>query len=174
MKQGILCIFSGPPLSGKSTFIGGLRKKIKNLVIVSTDEIRYELAKDYQFRPEFEPKVWDLAYQQILSHLKAGMIVCLDATLINAELRGIVLAKFPHFPIVYFAFNKPDFQLIQERNNRRKWKQISPDVLKSMYDAYQFPTASERTYYYRVIDVEYETFSSTIELGVAFLEKIYG
>jgi len=67
MRQGILCIFSGPPLSGKSTFIGGLRKNIKTLVIISTDEIRFELAKDYQFRPEMEPLVGELAYQRARS-----------------------------------------------------------------------------------------------------------
>jgi len=41
-------------------------------VIISTDEIRFELAKDYQFRPEMESLVWELAYQRARSALNNG------------------------------------------------------------------------------------------------------
>jgi predicted kinase len=174
MKQGILCIFSGPPLSGKSTFIGGLRKTLKQLVIISPDEIRFELTKQYQFRPELEHQVWQTAYQRIDDHLKHGDIVCLDATLINSDYRGVVVQRFPHYPIIYFAFAKPDLQLILERNARRKWKQIEPAVLQKMYNDYQTPTPSEKTYYFKVFDVDYDQFSSTISLGAKFIEDLYG
>lgn len=173
MKPGILCIFSGPPLSGKSTFIGGLKKSLKDLVIVSTDDIRFELSKDYQFRAELETLVWDTAYQRLEENLKQGHVVCLDATLITSQLRGLVLQRFPKFPIVYFAFVKPDFSLISERNQRRKWKQIPPDVLQRMYEDYQVPSAVERLYYYRVFDVEFDTFTQAIEAGVQFLGHLH-
>jgi len=153
MKQGILCIFSGPPLSGKSTFIGGLKKNLPNLVMVSTDEIRFELNKDYVFRPELEKQVWELAYQRARSAINDGQVVTFDATLINPELRGRLLLQFPNTAIIYFAFNKPDFSLIEQRNEKRKWKQIEATVLKNMYEQYQFPTESEKTYYYKLFEV---------------------
>lgn len=174
MKQGILCIFSGPPLSGKSTFIGGLKKSLKDLVIVSTDDIRFDLSKDYQFRPELEHLVWQQTYARIADHLHQGHLVCLDATLITPQLRGLVLQRFHQFPVVYFAFIKPSFSLIQERNQRRKWKQIPADVLQKMYDDYQTPTPTEKLYYYRVFDVSYETFTEAIDEGVLFLGGLHG
>ena len=174
MRQGILCIFSGPPLSGKSTFIGGLKKNISGMVIISTDEIRFELSKDYQFRPEMESLVWELAYQRARSALHAGQVVAFDATLINPEYRGKLLLQFPKIPVLYFAFVKPDYQVIKGRNEKRKWKQIDSIALKKMYDDYQFPTASEKTYYYRVFDVTNENFLDTIETGARFILNLYG
>ena len=135
MRQGILCIFSGPPLSGKSTFIGGLKKQINSMVIISTDEIRFELSRDYQFRPEMESLVWELAYQRARAALSAGNVVAFDATLINPEYRGKLLLQFPKVPVLYFAFIKPDYYVIKERNEKRKWKQIDAGALKKMYNS---------------------------------------
>ena len=174
MKQGILCIFSGPPLSGKSTLIGGLKKQLSDLVIISTDEIRFELSRDYQFRPEMESLVWELAYQRARSALKQGHIVAFDATLINPEYRGKLLLQFPQTAVIYFAFVKLDFALVESRNERRKWKQIDATALRNMYDHYQFPTDSEKTYYYRVFEVTNENFSATIEAGVTLLCNLHG
>lgn len=174
MKQGILCIFSGPPLSGKSTLIGGLKKQLSDLVIVSTDEIRFELSRDYQFRPEMESLVWELAYQRARSALKQGHLVAFDATLINPEYRGKLLLQFPQTAVIYFAFVKPAFALVEARNERRKWKQIDATALKNMYDHYQFPTDSEKTYYYRVFEVTNENFSATIDAGVTLLRNLHG
>ena len=174
MKQGILCIFSGPPLSGKSTLIGGLKKQLSDLVIVSTDEIRFELSRDYQFRPEMESLVWELAYQRARSALKQGHLVAFDATLINPEYRGKLLLQFPQTAVIYFAFVKPAFSLVEARNERRKWKQIDATALRNMYDHYQFPTDSEKTYYYRVFEVTNENFSATIDAGVTLLRNLHG
>lgn len=174
MKQGILCIFSGPPLSGKSTFIGGLKKNLTDLVMVSTDEIRFELNKDYIFRSDMEKQVWELAYQRARRALKEGRVVTFDATLINPEFRGKLLLQFPNTAIIYFAFVKPNFSIIEQRNERRKWKQIDAGVLKNMYDQYQFPTDSEKPYYYKVFEVTNETFTDTIELGTALIKNLHG
>jgi predicted kinase len=174
MKQGILCIFSGPPLSGKSTLIGGLKKGLRDAVIVSTDEIRFELSKDYVFRPELEKKVWELAYGRAQALLDAGTIVCFDATLINSDYRGQMINRFRGFPILYFAFVKPEFSVVQLRNEKRKWKQIEPEALKRMYDAYQFPTETEKSYYYKVFDVTADNFTATIESGITFIQNLHG
>ena len=174
MKQGILCIFSGPPLSGKSTLIGGLKKNIPDLVMVSTDEIRFELNKDYVFRPDMEKQVWELAYQRARKALKEGYVVTFDATLINPEFRGKLLLQFPNTAIIYFAFVKPDYSIIEQRNEKRKWKQIDANALKNMYEQYRFPTESEKTYYYKVFEVTNETFTDTIEKGSALINNLHG
>jgi predicted kinase len=174
MKQGILCIFSGPPLSGKSTLIGGLKKGIKDSLIISTDEIRFELSKDYQFRPELEKKVWEIAYSRSQASLEQGLVVYFDATLINSDYRGQIINRFRKFPIIYFAFAKPDFSIIEERNNHRKWKQIDPTVLRQMYEAYQFPTPTEATYYHKIFEVTASSFSQSIQEGIAFIQNFHG
>jgi predicted kinase len=174
MKQGILCIFSGPPLSGKSTLIGGLKKKLADIVMVSTDDIRFELNKDYIFRPEMEKQVWELAYQLARKAIKEGNVVTFDATLINPEYRGKLLLQFPNTAILYFAFVKPDFSIIEQRNEKRKWKQIEANALKNMYENYQFPTESEKKYYYKVFEVTNENFTDTIEIGTALIKNLHG
>jgi predicted kinase len=174
MKQGILCIFSGPPLSGKSTLIGGLKKNLTDLVMISTDEIRFEINKDYVFRPAMEKQVWELAYQRARKALKDGHVVTFDATLINPEFRGKLLLQFPNTAIIYFAFVKPEFSIIEQRNDKRKWKQIEASALKNMYDNYQFPTDSEKTYYYKVFEVTNENFTATIESGSALIKNLHG
>lgn len=142
--------------------------------MVSTDEIRFELNKDYVFRPEMEKQVWELAYQRARKALKEGSVVSFDATLINPELRGKLLLQFPNTAIIYFAFVKPSFSIIEQRNEKRKWKQIEAHVLKNMYEQYQFPSESEKTYYYKVFEVTNETFAATIETGTEFIKNLHG
>ena len=69
---------------------------------------------------------------------------------------------------------KPDFSVIEQRNEKRKWKQIEAGALKAMYDNYQFPTESEKTYYYKVFEVTSESFTDTIEIGTAFIKNLHG
>lgn len=171
MKSGILVIISGPALSGKSTFLGALGKELKTLKVVSTDEIRMELYHSYDYRPEREKEVWDLAYQRLEDHLRLGDLVALDATLRTIENRGAIVNRFQKFPIVYFAFEKPDLSLLLERNRQRKWKQFPEDAVKKMHDDYQFPTATEKTYYFKVFDVPFMDFSTTIKESSDWIKR---
>jgi hypothetical protein len=84
------------------------------------------------------------------------------------------LLQFPNTAIIYFAFVKPEFSIVEQRNEKRKWKQIDTVALKNMYDQYQFPTESEKTYYYKVLEVTNETFTDTIELGTALIKNLHG
>jgi predicted kinase len=174
MKQGILVIISGPALTGKSTFLGGLKKAIKDFVIISTDEIRMELYHSYAFDPQKEPAVWDLTYQRIEAHLRAGDIVCLDATLRTAMHRGQVLERFPHFPVVYFAFEKPSLEVLLERNKKRYWKQFDESAIRFMHEEYQFPTTAEQSYYYKVFTITQENVTEMVVIGSEFLKGLHG
>jgi hypothetical protein len=64
--------------------------------------------------------------------------------------------------------------LVLERNEKRKWKQIEANELKNMYDQYQFPTESEKTYYYKVFEVTNEAFTHTINLGSEYIKQLHG
>jgi predicted kinase len=174
MKQGILVIISGPALSGKSTFLGGLKKAIKGFVIVSTDEIRMELYQSYSFDPQKEPAVWELTYQRIESHVNSGDIVCLDATLRTPMYRGQVIKRFAKFPIVYFAFEKPTLEVLLERNKKRYWKQFDEAAIKFMHEEYQFPTESEQTYYYKVFTITQDNATQIVSVGSEFLKALHG
>jgi predicted kinase len=121
-----------------------------------------------------ENQVWELAYQRARKAIREGHVVAFDATLINPELRGKLLLQFPNTAIIYFAFVKPDFSVIEQRNEKRKWKQIDSEALKQMYDAYQFPTETEKTYYYKVFEVTADNFTATIASGITFIQNLHG
>lgn len=174
MKQGILIILSGPALTGKSTFLGLINKEIKVLKIVSTDDIRMELYQSYDFKPEREKEIWDLTYQRIEQQLNEGALVALDATLRTIENRGAIVNRFKHFPIVYFAFEKPALEVLLERNRNRKWKQFPEEAIHKMYHDYQFPTDIEKTYYYKVFDVPFNQYSVKIRVITDWLKVNYG
>ena len=174
MKKGILVIISGPPLSGKSTFLGKLMKKIPNFKLISTDEIRMELYGSYEFKPEREKEIWQYAYNRVENLLQKGWIVSLDATLRTPERRGAVINRFRGWPILYFAFEKPSLSVLMARNEKRKWKQFSPELVESFHQEYQFPTESEKTYYYRVYEVTQDNFNAIIESGVYELLDLNG
>ena len=174
MKKGILVIISGPALTGKSTFLGGFMKGISSLLVISTDDIRQELYGSYEFKPEREKEIWQIAYQRVEDALKKGRIVCLDATLRTPENRGAVINRFRGWPIVYFAFEKPPLSLLLERNQKRTWKQFPEDVIKKMHEDYQYPTESEKTYYYQVYEVTQTNFNAIIEKGIANLVQLNG
>ncbi len=169
MKQGILIIMSGPALTGKSTFLGMIHKEIRSLQVVSTDDIRIELYRSFDFKPEREKEVWDLTYQRIEKLLQSGMLVALDATLRTIENRGAVVNRFKHFPIVYFAFERPPLEVLMERNQKRTWKQFPKEAILKMFHDYQFPTETEKTYYLKVFDVPFNDYSDKIkEIGEWF------
>jgi predicted kinase len=173
MQQGILVISSGPALTGKSTFINGLRKITPSFVIISTDQIRYDLYGTYDFNPTNEPAVWSTAYAEAEKFLKVGMIVCLDATFRTPEYRGMVVNRFKKYPIIYFAFEKPELSLLLERNKKRTWKQFPEVAVEMMYHDYRYPTDSEKTYYYKVFEVSKENFYMMIEKGGIYLHELH-
>jgi predicted kinase len=170
----MLIILSGPALTGKSTFLGLINKEIKILNIISTDDIRMELYRSYDFKPEREKEIWDLTYHRIEDLLNRGSLVALDATLRSIENRGAIVNRFKHIPIVYIAFEKPELQVLLERNRTRKWKQFPEEAILKMFHDYQFPTEIEKTYYLKVFDVPFAEYSDKIRIITDWLIKNYG
>jgi predicted kinase len=173
MRQGILVITSGPALAGKSTFLGGLKKLIKDFVIVSTDQIRLDDFGSYDFNPANETFVWSKAYAQTEDFLKKGHIVCLDATFRTPEYRGMLLNRFKSFPVIYFAFEKPNLETLLERNRKRTWKQFPDSAIEMMHADYRYPSESEKLYYYKVFDVNASNFYDMINIGGTYLHELH-
>ena len=173
MRQGILVITSGPALTGKSTFLGGLKKLVKDFMIVSTDQIRFDTFGSYDFNPANETFIWSTAYAQTDTYLKQGFVVCLDATFRTPEYRGMLLNRFKHVPVVYFAFEKPDLAILIERNRKRTWKQFPESAIEMMHNDYRYPTESEKLYYYKVFDVNASNFYDMITLGGTYLHELH-
>ena len=173
MNSGILVIISGPALSGKSTFLEALAKELKTLAIVSTDEIRMELYQSYEYKPEREKEIWNLAYTRLDEHLYNGHLVALDATLRTVESRATIINRFQNFPIVYFAFEKPNLTILLERNRQREWKQFPEEAIKKMHEDYQFPTLAEKNRYSKVFDVALMDFLPILKKSSKWIKNYY-
>jgi predicted kinase len=82
----ILLLLVGLPGAGKSTWIKDNRSKWKNTIVICPDEIRKEVLGSVNDQSE-NYKVFQLAKQMIVSHLKEGINVVLDTTNTDTEKR---------------------------------------------------------------------------------------
>jgi predicted kinase len=163
MKKTLVLI-SGSPLSGKSTLIRKLIRELKNYVVASTDETRKELLGNYEDHSR-EEEVWKLVLKKLNDGLKQGKITILDATLRQKDLRMNFLKEYSDCDIYYIAFEKLPLDLILERNKKRTWKQIPEDILKRLWNEYEFPTDEELKLYKDFIVVN----NSNGEIKLRFL-----
>jgi predicted kinase len=174
MQRALLCLISGIPLSGKSSFIGQLMKRVNDYVFISTDEIRFDRQKNYRLMPENEPLVWKEAYAKIDQALKEKKVIFFDDTLLKIESRGVMLTRYHHIPVILFAFEKPSWDTLAQRNQRRNWKKVDEETLKNYFYSYQFPTDNEKKYYYRVFEVKDGQDSDIINDVSELLNELHG
>ena len=174
MQRAFLCLISGIPLSGKSTFIGQLMKRVVDYVFISTDEIRFNIQQHYRVLPENESRIWKEAYAQIDHALAQRKIVFFDDTLLKIESRGVILTRYHHIPVILFAFQKPPWDIVTQRNERRRWKKVEGDTLLHYFHTYQFPTENEKKYYYRVFEVEDGQDSDIMTTVSELLNELHG
>jgi len=80
----------GIPGSGKSTWL----KKQTGFEIVCPDDIRKELTGNISDQSQ-NAKVWQLASDHVIAHLKNGKNVILDATNVNSKSRKQFIEKIP-------------------------------------------------------------------------------
>ena len=174
MQRALLCLISGIPLSGKSTFIGQLMKRIVDYVFISTDEIRFNIQQHYRVLPENEPRIWKEAYAQIDRAIAQRKVIFFDDTLLKIESRGVILTRYRHLPVILFAFHKLPWDILTQRNERRRWKRVDNDTLIDLYATYQFPTENEKKYYYRVFEVQDGQDSDIMTAVSELLNELHG
>lgn len=136
MKKPTLYITSGPPGSGKSTWVA---KNWKGNV-VSRDQIRFQFISDKDEYFSKENEVFQEFIRQIGSFLSKGEDVVADATHVTVLSRRRLLRNLlaQHFNIVYLLF-KPPLDVCLERNQMRTGRQVVPsqaiiDMYQNFYD----------------------------------------
>lgn len=147
MPKALLILLSGPPLSGKSTFLENLKKQLPSIQIISTDDIRLELYGSYDFFEPREPKVWELAHARIAFALERNQISIIDATLRTSAYREAFRSFHEKYPCALIAFEKLSLALLQTRNRQRSWKSFDPKVIERLHAEYLFPVPKEQATY---------------------------
>lgn len=142
----ILCGLIG---SGKSTWAKNFVKNRKDTVIVNKDSIREMLKGQYNYTPNLEPLVKEIAEYSYIKALDSGFNVVIDETNITKEKRKYWV-KLPEqseiydtkFIIVYFSEKENNIE-----NRMKSPKGISEKewqkVYESMLNSFEKPTEDE-------------------------------
>jgi predicted kinase len=123
----ILEILVGIPCSGKSTYAENEVRK-KDVIVISTDEIRKELTNTNIYQEELNSTVFDIAYSRIEEALKKKLYVIFDATNTNKKYRKRVISigKRNNAIIVATVF-RTHIDVCIERNKSREIDRIIPN-----------------------------------------------
>lgn len=134
---GKVCIMSGLPASGKTTWI---EKNRADKPVISLDEIRRENG----IKPSrCQGKVMDIAFNQAKEYLRKHQEFTWDATCLNPDVRALIikLCMNYHAFVSLSYFEVSDAERV-ERNANRKW--VVPDnVMDEMKENVMPPIYSE-------------------------------
>ena len=140
MKQ--LIVMSAVPGAGKSTWAKRYKNEHPNTIIISSDEIRFELTGSYQDFSK-QKEVWHLFEDRLIQYGNSNkdITVILDAVIDLNVLRE----KYARLGSSYdkktlVVIYKP-FEMVQNTNKERaedKW--VPDDVLNMLYHKFEMPT----------------------------------
>jgi len=129
------------PASGKTTVAGHLAKIARNVIIVSSDEIR----------KKSRSRVWDRMEGMVSQQLEGGMVVVADATNYDRLHRDRFVSAAQRLDCPFrIAYLKAGRDTLLERNSRRD-EAVPQSAIYHLLRAYQEPGADERPI---VIDTE--------------------
>lgn len=157
--KATMIMLIGPPGSGKSTYINDLLM-IKNalcndnykVVVISTDDIFEELAKDagITYTEAFDKFSFKEIEREMFNRLdtaiKENRDIIIDQTNMSVKSRARKLQKFPsNYHKEAVVFNVDRVELDRRLNEREKetGKIIPKFVVDSMLRSYQEPTKAE-------------------------------
>lgn len=128
-KGNKLYILIGIPCSGKSTYAEMFSNSF-NTVIISSDQIRYDLHKTNKFQGADNDLVFDIAEQKIEQALSRNCHVVFDATNTNKKYRKafIDIGIMHNCHIVAVVFNTPVSTCLS-RNSMRSFDRRVPEQL---------------------------------------------
>ena len=138
-----LIILAGIPGTGKS-FFARKELKEKNMVVVSSDEVRFQMTHDYRKILSNMNVVYDRMIEIANEHFEKNddITVVLDSTFLTDERRNYFLDRIKNADSVELILLKVhNEQMIFVRNHRRiraKW--VPEDVLVDMMKKYSFPS----------------------------------
>lgn len=151
-----LIIVAGLPGTGKSTY--AKRFVDEGAFIVSSDEIRFEITKDYSVILDDMTIVYEGVCKKIndIFEKDENAFVVLDSTCLTDERRNFFLDRIPlkeHISLIMLQVH--DINVVLSRNKMRiKQKWVPEYVIKGMARAYHYPK-NENISRYDVIEEVY-------------------
>lgn len=141
MSKNVLIVMCGLPASGKSTYAEWLAES-GVFCSVCPDKIRGELYGDENIQGDGK-RVFALAHARIEDLGRNKNNVVFDATNIDRKTRKDLVKKMrPHFDIIICKWFSTPLLLCKLRNAKRE-RQVSEEVLDSMYERFRAPMIDE-------------------------------
>jgi predicted kinase len=140
MKQ--LIVMSAVPGAGKSTWAKRYRNEHPHTIIISSDEIRYELTGSYQDFSK-QKEVWELFEKRLIAYGKhqEDITVILDAVIDLNVLREKYAKLGSNYDKKTLVVIYKPFDIVQTTNKERaKDKWVPDDVLNMLYHKFEMPT----------------------------------
>ena len=135
----------GLPGCGKSTWAEQYRRTHKNVVILSSDEIRKELTGEYQCF-EKEEEVWKTLDERIVQYSKQEepITVIVDATNLKNKYRIHYYEVAKDYDVKWLVEIKKNWRKLLEGNKRRsKDKWVPLQAMKMLRDEYHLQLRQE-------------------------------
>ena len=137
-----LIVLSAPPGSGKSTWAKQYIAKNPNTVIISSDEIRYEITGQYPDVSKQE-EVWELFEKRLVDFAtrddNADVILDALVDLNSLRIKYAELGKNYKRKILVVLY-KPYNELVKNNKDRQPEKWVPDDVMQMLYNKFERPT----------------------------------
>ena len=152
MKQKILYLMCGCPGSGKSHWAKG----IKDAVIISRDEIRFNLLKDGEDYFAHEEEVVDTFIQNLNAAIVTNDIIIADATHMSEKARNATLNKLAldNVAIIPVSFELPLDKVLKQNDFRTGRAFVPKSVVRRMHAQYIPPSNNEKYKYEKIITIK--------------------
>lgn len=155
MKTLIMC--TAIPASGKSTWAQIYAKEHKDVFIVSSDGIRFELTGNYLDRSK-QDQVWKVFSERIHEYGKVeGCTVILDALNDTNELRTKYVKENPEFDkYVLVTFPGVTERSIKYNSERIDDKRVPDDVMVNLIKKFEQPTEEVKKLFDEVWEIRWK------------------
>lgn len=134
----------GVPGAGKSTAIKKIQQMNPDAVVVCPDEYRKQLGGTYNHFAD-DDKIWNvLCPNDVNETINSGQSVIFDATNVTAKRRKSILnwIKAPAKKVAVVV-EVPLAVALKQNQQRDPDKVVPDDVIKRMFDQFEYPTTSE-------------------------------
>ena len=153
-----LFILTGAPGAGKSTWAKQYQEEHENVYIISSDAIRYELTGCFNDHSK-QKLVWETFENRIHEYANKGndITVILDALCDLNSLRIKYVKENPEYDEYTLVVFPRSFEYVQKWNKERpqeKW--VPDDILISLFNKYEKPSAEALSYFQKVLIIEEE------------------
>ena len=152
-----LIVLSAMPGSGKSTWANGYQKEHPHTLIISSDQIRYELTGQMQDFSK-QKEVWELFSLRIHEYAKRydDVNVILDALTDLNVLREKYVKENPEFDKYVLVLFPRTLEQIRYYNKQRQESSIVPDdQLELLINKWEEPSPQIKELFDEIIEVRW-------------------